>query len=541
MEYIEYLEYIIIALIIIVIGCIVYKFYINDNRNAIRREIANIPDIRNMTIPGVLKWVSEKYPDRSALMIRKDLNWISISYKDYYEQVILFANSLNYWVGHGINVAIMGFNSPARNYAHIGTILNGGHIVNLNMNDTMQAMEFIIRDANIGVVVVENDEHLDKISSSPEIMKFVKLILYYAPLVRGIPHGVDVPVISYGVFVESYEGDGVLDDSNNASNIAYITYNCDKKGEVSSDHILNSVYSCIIKLSDFSTMDGVSLGEHILSYLPNMEFLDIYAAISIVGTVWFADKYAIKNSMIETLVEIRPTLFYGVPRVWEKIREKYNPNILLKYTLSKNIGLDRCKYIFTSGFISNDIREYFDDANIRLYDVCIFNGVPISVSFPGMYMKNSVGIAVNKNVKIVDGDIMFNGQCIGHRGHLNGNFIFIENMQSENITTSYNQTYSPSVIENKIMSMFELQNVVLIGDGRKFLALLIVFAPESDKLISADMIKFFESCGIKKWQILHDQFKVGDELTSTFELRRQYINVKYKEHINKIYNDSFSI
>ncbi len=50
--------------------------------------------------------------------------------------------------------------------------------------------------------------------------------------------------------------------------------------------------------------------------------IDLYMNMGIAGTVAFADKNALKGTLVENLKEVRPTRFWGVPRVYEKVKEK---------------------------------------------------------------------------------------------------------------------------------------------------------------------------------------------------------------------------
>ena len=66
-------------------------------------------------------------------------------------------------------------------------------------------------------------------------------------------------------------------------------------------------------------------GERMISYLPLSHIagllIDIFVGIAANNTVYFADKGALKGTLLNTLKDVRPTVFGGVPRVWEKFHE----------------------------------------------------------------------------------------------------------------------------------------------------------------------------------------------------------------------------
>ena len=72
-------------------------------------------------------------------------------------------------------------------------------------------------------------------------------------------------------------------------------------------------------------------GGRIISYLPlshiAAQLLDIHLPMYLAGnkdnmTTYFARPDALKGSLGTTLKAVRPTIFFGVPRVWEKFAEK---------------------------------------------------------------------------------------------------------------------------------------------------------------------------------------------------------------------------
>ena len=68
--------------------------------------------------------------------------------------------------------------------------------------------------------------------------------------------------------------------------------------------------------------------ERILSYLPLSHIaalvVDAYSATLVGSTVHFAEPDALKSSLVASMIETKPTFFFAVPRVWEKMEEKFS-------------------------------------------------------------------------------------------------------------------------------------------------------------------------------------------------------------------------
>lgn len=85
----------------------------------------------------------------------------------------------------------------------------------------------------------------------------------------------------------------------------------------------------------------------LVSYLPlshvAAQIIDVVGSIDVGAHMYFAEPSALSGSLVDTLKEIRPTFFFSVPRVWEKIEEKMKAiaaeNGYLKTKLGINEGL----------------------------------------------------------------------------------------------------------------------------------------------------------------------------------------------------------
>ena len=66
--------------------------------------------------------------------------------------------------------------------------------------------------------------------------------------------------------------------------------------------------------------------KRVISYLPLSHVAalagDILAPLSSGNHVWFADPTALQGTLMQTVKEVKPQVFFGVSRIWEKIYEK---------------------------------------------------------------------------------------------------------------------------------------------------------------------------------------------------------------------------
>lgn len=66
--------------------------------------------------------------------------------------------------------------------------------------------------------------------------------------------------------------------------------------------------------------------DDLVSYLPLSHIaeqsMSLWAGVFYGCCIWFASADALKGSLVDTLKDVQPTIFMGVPRVWEKIESK---------------------------------------------------------------------------------------------------------------------------------------------------------------------------------------------------------------------------
>lgn len=197
-------------------------------------------------------------------------------------------------------------------------------------------------------------------------------------------------------------------------------------------------------------------------------------------------------------------------------------------------------------------------------------GVEVKIAEDGEILCKGPNIMVgyyklpDKTAEAFDKDGWFLTGDIGEM--VDGKFLKITDRKKELFKTSGGKYVAPQPIENKLKESFFIEQMMLIGDGRKFVSALIV--PSFNNLKSwcdktgipftsnAEVVKrpeiiekyqqiveeknkdFGHTDQIKKFRLMADEWTVpGGQLTPTMKLKRKVIIEKYRDLIEDMYND----
>lgn len=290
------------------------------------RGIASEPPI---SVPGLLNRTVARYPDATALATKKaDGKWHKISYKTYQERVRTVAKAfLKLGLERYHSVCILGFNSEQWFIADLAAIHAGGYAAGIYTTNSADACYHCLESSRANICAVQDKKQLDKILSVRHKLPHLKaLIQWEGPVDTSIP---DVYNWEQVLEIGAKESDAELNNIlktiavNECCTLVYTsgTVGPPKAVMLSHDNLTWDAFTIGERVRDLQPTR-----ERLVSFLPlshvAAQVVDIYATLSNAVVVFFAQPDALKGSLVETLKEVRPTRFLGVPRVWEKMYEK---------------------------------------------------------------------------------------------------------------------------------------------------------------------------------------------------------------------------
>lgn len=280
------------------------------------------------SLPAKVREIAITSPKKVALREKVFGIWEETTYSGYWEMIqIVGAGLIELGITPGDKVAIHSENRKAWLWTELGAHAIGAVSVGIYPTNPAAEVEYLLHHSETKVLIAEDQEQVDKALQVKDRLPNLNHIVYIEP--RGVVQYDDPELVSWERLLEmgkarlQSEPNLVNDsvDSIDPESVCSIVYTSGTtgppKGAMVSHRNLVWVMDHIVEaIAGYEPKSG-----EILSYLPLCHVAEkLYSefiALKVEATVNFAESI---ETVAQDLQEIQPTLFLGVPRIWEKMQ-----------------------------------------------------------------------------------------------------------------------------------------------------------------------------------------------------------------------------
>jgi long-chain acyl-CoA synthetase len=344
------------------------------------------------TIPNRLVQRAKSTPNAPAYYVREGGSWRSTNWGTYADQVTQAGRALiALGFEPGQTACILGFNRPEWAIFDIATMGVGGAPAGIYTTCSPVEVRYIVAHAEAPIILVENEEQWRKVEAERANMPNLKHVV----MMKGAPEIADDMVMSWDEFLakgDEVEKQAYVDrlealDPNALATLIYTSGTTGPpKGVMLSGQNLAWTSNVAIQITTINSDDCT------LSYLPLSHIAEqmftLHIPITTGARVYFAESI---EAVPENLKEVQPTIFFGVPRIWEKfhagIAAKLKEATGVKAQLVKwarKVGLEANKspggnkglqYQLANKLIYSKLKPAIGLGNAR---VCVSGAAPIA-------------------------------------------------------------------------------------------------------------------------------------------------------------------
>ena len=417
------------------------------------------------TLPQQFVQTAQRRGSATALRHKAYGLWHELSWSSYEAQVRTVAAALLSWdLSAGQSVAVLGENRTEWVIADLGIMMAGGVTAAIYATNAADGVEYVLEHSDSRFAIVENAEQLDKVLEVRKHLPLLERIVVIDP--KGLQGFADAMVVSWAdfnergrVWLESPSNAAMLEQrltERQGSDPAIFIYTSGTTGRPKGAVL--SHRNLLFTAEAFCAANRVFESDEVLSFLPlshiTERVLSVALAVRYGYTVSFVEN---PDTVFENLCEVRPTLFFAVPRVWEKLmsvieirmakadavkksayrwaagqgrlraqaqRDSQRSSIAMHVaylgvlrSLKQRLGLDRARLVISGAApISQHVLEFFHGMNVPIREgygqtegsaaATVHQGWPVKLGTVG---KALPGIEISI---AADGEILLRGDCV---------------------------------------------------------------------------------------------------------------------------------
>ena len=337
-----------------------------------RREIQRL--LEGRTVLDLMTRTVEAYGDRPAYSDKADgrETWRTLTWSELHETGRLVAAALlARALARGATVAIMASNRIEHVVTDHATLLAGGVPLSVYQTLSPEQVSYIAGHAAPQAVFLETTDHLERWWPALTDVASIRLVVGL-----GDARLDDERFVAWDDLVAEGRdlSTDAVDDRAGAvrpQDPATILYTSgttgDPKGVVLSH--ANVVYECETTLR----RNGAEPGNVTLSYLPYAHIAERVLSMYLPPHFgdWHVHLVADPALLVPALVDVRPKQFFGVPRVWEKIRaglsgmlaQEADPQRRAAIEDAMAVGMEYVESLQAGATTNADLRQRFDEAD----------------------------------------------------------------------------------------------------------------------------------------------------------------------------------
>ncbi len=271
--------------------------------------------------PAKLLDNAAKRPDDPAYKVHDGSGWVATSWSDYADETRKAARALiALGVARDNTVAILGFNRPEWTTMAIAAMMVHARPAGVYWTSAPPEIAYVLQHCEAPVFLVESAEHVEQaLELKAECPRLEHIVVMEGPA------GDHPDVLSWGQFlslgVDDHE-DAVSQrlEAIGEETIGTLIYTSGTTGPPKAVMLTHGNLSWSSAM--LCDMFGSRADDRTLSYLPIAHIAEQQSSVHNHVTSGACMHFARSMEQLgEDLIDVRPTVFFGVPRVWEKMHE----------------------------------------------------------------------------------------------------------------------------------------------------------------------------------------------------------------------------